>query len=510
MSDRIAGMQAMLDVVPGSVGYLTPIFDASGEPVDWLMAAVSPNAVDLTGRRAPDLIGRRVRAVYLGIQDTPILDEYRRTWITGVAATLGPFPGLRRGTGELPPGTSLLRFCRVAGGLMVSWARLDLDARAAQRLADTERMGRLGYGVWYLDGLVPGEWSENMYRIFQRSPEEGPLDYDGFLAIVDEQDRQQFDERMSALLAHGGRLEAELRVHLPDGLHHLRAVAEVVRDGTGAPTEVFGLIQDNTSLWMSTRRLVSTQRELEEQQLRLAEELSFAGRLQEIILPVPEESMPLPGLRVAVRYLPAELAGRVGGDWYHTQRLRDGSVLLAVGDVAGHGLPAAAVMAQLRHALSALTVATGDPARLLTMLNTVVCEQVSPQTLATAVVARYDPVTRRLAWAQAGHPPCLLFREGVAHRLTRPSGVILGAVPDATYRTATTQLAPGDLLLMYTDGLVEGPVETVEQGIDRLAAAVATIFPEHRDGDLVTAVVDGVPRANPHDDTCILAARAVG
>jgi serine phosphatase RsbU (regulator of sigma subunit) len=149
------------------------------------------------------------------------------------------------------------------------------------------------------------------------------------------------------------------------------------------------------------------------------------------------------------------------------------------------------------------------------MLNTVVCEQVSPQTLATAVVARYNPVTRRLAWAQAGHPPCLVFRAclvfrgGAARRLARPSGVILGAMPDASYRTATTELAPGDLLLMYTDGLVEGPVATVEQGIDRVAAAVATIIPEHGDGDLASVVVDGVPRANPHDDTCILAARAV-
>ncbi|GIJ48727.1 hypothetical protein Val02_56130 [Virgisporangium aliadipatigenens] len=501
-------MQAVLDVVPGSVGYLTPILDPAGEPVDWLMAAVSPNAVDLSGRRAPDLIGRRVRAAYPGIHDTPILAGYRRTWFTGVAGTIGPFPGIRPHTGDTPPGVSMLRFGRVEGGLMVSWTRIDLDARAAQRLADTERMGKLGYGVWRVDGRMPDEWSENLYRIFQRHPDEGPLDYDGFLALVHEDDRHMFDERMGALLTHGDRLDVEVRMVLPDGDHHLRVVAEVARDGSGAPSEVFGLLQDNTSLWMSNRRLVSTQRELLEQQRLRAEELTLAGRLQEVILPVLPEPMPLPGLRVAVRYLPAERVGRVGGDWYHTMPLRDGSVLLAVGDVAGHGLPAAAVMAQLRHALSALAVSTGDPAKLLTMLNTVLCEQVSPPTLATAVVARYNPVTRRLAWAQAGHPPCLLFRDGFGHRLARPAGVVLGAIPDATYHTATTGLLPGDLLLMYTDGLVEGPVETVEEGIDRLSAAVVEMLPGHPDDDLAAAVVDGVPRANPHDDTCILAARA--
>jgi serine phosphatase RsbU (regulator of sigma subunit) len=506
-------MRAVLDVVPGSVAFMTPTLDAAGVPVDWTFVVVSPGAVDSAGRRATDLTGQRLSSLYPGLEESPVFGAYRRAWVSGEAGSLGPFPTIGAGATGAPMGRTLLRFNRVADGMVVSWVRIDLDARGTQRLADTERMGKLGYAVWHVDGRMPNEWSENLYRIFCRTPAQGPLDYDEFLTHLHDDDRSEFDERVGAMLAHGDRMDIEVRALLPDGERHLRVVAEVARDSAGLPFEVYCLVQDDTTARLNVRRLVSTQRELEEQQRRLAEELRFAGRLQEIILPVPDGPLTLPGLHVAVRYLPAERAGRVGGDWYHALPLRDGSVLLAVGDVAGHGLPAAAVMAQLRHALSGLVAATGDPARLLALLNTILYEQVSPQTLATAVVARYDPATRVLTWAQAGHPPCLLVRDGTARRLARPDGLILGAVADVEYRTATTRLRPDDLLLMYTDGLVEGPVATVEEGVDRLAATVAAMTRAHtegvHDGDLAAAVVHGVPRANPHDDTCVLAARAL-
>ena len=110
-------------------------------------------------------------------------------------------------------------------------------------------------------------------------------------------------------------------------------------------------------------------------------------------------------MRVGIRYLPAEQASRVGGDWYHAAPTEDGGVLLAIGDVAGHGLPAAAVMAQLRHALAALTItATTEPAELLTHLNRLLLSGGNTASTATALVAHYDPATSTLRWAQAGHP----------------------------------------------------------------------------------------------------------
>ena len=141
------------------------------------------------------------------------------------------------------------------------------------------------------------------------------------------------------------------------------------------------------------RRLAEAERQLAEQRRTLAAEHALAARLQQIILPIPDGPLDLPGLRVALRYLPAVQEHFVGGDWYHAAELRDGSVLLAVGDVAGHGTPAATAMAQLRHALRALAVTTTDPGVLLGLLNrlTYDLDLEQPELCGTAVIARYRP-----------------------------------------------------------------------------------------------------------------------
>src|ERR687890_1144476 len=152
-----------------------------------------------------------------------------------------------------------------------------------------------------------------------------------------------------------------------------RAYAEVV-NGLRAVAQVAGGAAGWVDRSASTeRRLAEAERQLAEQRRTLAAEHALAARLQQIILPIPDGPLDLPGLRVALRYLPAVQEHFVGGDWYHAGELRDGSVLLAVGDVAWHGTPAATAMAQLRHALRALAVTTTDPAELLGHLNRLGC-----------------------------------------------------------------------------------------------------------------------------------------
>jgi serine phosphatase RsbU (regulator of sigma subunit) len=269
-----------------------------------------------------------------------------------------------------------------------------------------------------------------------------------------------------------------------------------------------GLFVSWTRQDAGAQRLAEVERQLVEQRRTIAAEHDKAARLQEIILPIPDGPIVLPGLKVALRYLPAGQECFVGGDWYHAGELRDGSVLLAVGDVAGHGTPAATTMAQLRHALRALAVTTNDPGELLTHLNRLTCdlEQETPEMAATAVVARYDPSTRRLTWAQAGHPPPLLCRAGRTAPLARPAGPVLGVVDDAVYNCATVDLSAGDVLLLYTDGLVEhrrrGPDDGLDAVIGVLDEAVAA-SPSQPLGVLL----ERLRRTNPDDDTCILAAR---
>ena len=256
------------------------------------------------------------------------------------------------------------------------------------------------------------------------------------------------------------------------------------------------------------RRLAEVERQLAEQRRSLDAEHALAARLQQIILPIPAEPIELPGLKVALRYLPAGQENLVGGDWYHAAELRDGTVLLAVGDVAGHGTQAATTMAQLRHALRALAVTTSDPGLLLGLLNRLTCEleRESPELAATAVIARYDPVRQELVWAQAGHPPPLLSRGGRTVPLGRPPGAMLGVIDDATYPTARIDFRLGDLLLLYTDGLVEHRRRGLDDGLASVIAALDEanrISPEQQ----LTQLLGRLRRANPDDDTCILAAR---
>jgi serine phosphatase RsbU (regulator of sigma subunit) len=207
---------------------------------------------------------------------------------------------------------------------------------------------------------------------------------------------------------------------------------------------------------------------------------------------------------VAVRYLPAERASRVGGDWYHAATMSDGAVLLAIGDVAGHGLHAATTMAQLRHALAALTVTTTDPAVLLSQLNRLLCASTAAPSTATAVVARYEPDTRRLVWAQAGHPPPLHVRAGETTELPRPRGPLLGAAVTACYETAEMTMQRGDLLLLYTDGLVEHRDRSLREG---LAPVIATLNRISAARQPLATLLAELRRANPDDDTCVVAAR---
>ncbi|MFI5934289.1 SpoIIE family protein phosphatase [Actinoplanes sp. NPDC051494] len=379
-----------------------------------------------------------------------------------------------------------------------------------ERIAGTERLGNLGWGEW---DLVSGEvrWSEQMYRIYERDPALGPLTLRESAAL---EVSAELPLRAAAVDAFqlGDRIDVTTRVRIGGRGKYLRTVADAVRDATGTPVRITGIVQDVTARELGAQRLAEAERQLAEQRRSLAAEHELAARLQQIILPVPAEPLDLPGLKVAVRYLPASQEDLVGGDWYHAATLGDGSVLLAVGDVAGHGTQAATTMAQLRYSLRALAVTTGDPAALLGHLNQLICdlagESLTAETTATAIVARFDPSRRRLTWAQAGHPPPLLSRDGRTAPLPRPSGPMLGVVDHARYGTAVLDLAVGDLLLCYTDGLVEhrrgGPddgLASVIRAVDESVAAAP--------GRPLTELLSRLRQANPADDTCVLAARPI-
>jgi len=234
----------------------------------------------------------------------------------------------------------------------------------------------------------------------------------------------------------------------------------------------------------------------------LAQERHVTLELQRAILPLHDAPFDLPGLNVVVRYLPASTDSRVGGDWYITAEMPGGHVLIAIGDVGGHGLTAAAGMARMRGALAGLAITGSPPERLVSWLNDLV-HHVGEEHTVSVVAGYYEPSTRVLTWAQAGHPPPVLVRGHEARALDPPAGILLGA-GRAGYEAATLTLDPDDLLLLYSDGLIERRDRSLEDGLAILTSAVAgTSEP----GELVKAALAALGSTDPEDDTCLVALR---
>ena len=232
----------------------------------------------------------------------------------------------------------------------------------------------------------------------------------------------------------------------------------------------------------------------------LAEERRVTLELQRAILPLHTEPFDLPGLRAVVRYLPASRDSRVGGDWYITAEMPGGHVLVAIGDVGGHGLAAAAGMARLRGALAGLAITGSPPERLVGWLNDLV-HHVDAEHTASVVAGYFDPCTRVLTWAQAGHPPPVLVRGETARALDPPAGILLGA-GRASYEAASVSLEPGDLLLLYSDGLIERRDRSLEQGLATLTAAAAGAAGPQQ---IIKAALGALGSTDPEDDTCLVA-----
>lgn len=500
-------VQQVLDEVGGRYLAVEPERNDTGQVAEFRIVAASPSVQDLSGRRGTDLVGRCAGELYPSVRDGPVWESWHATLTDGIPREVGPFPYVPRTDGGPVPIVLTARVRPIGTGLLSSWVRHDEDTRLAERIAQTERLGNLGWVEWDMvaDTTV---WSDELYRIYERDPLDGPLPRSESEAMAlreDEPIRRQAREAFG----RGETVDAVIRIRIGERVKHVRTVLDADRDTQGRPLRVYGIVQDVTARETSRAKLAEVERQLHEHQQNLAAEHRLAAQLQQIVLPIPASPFDLPGLRVAVRYLPAEQASRVGGDWFHATAARDGAVMLAVGDVAGHGIHAATTMAQLRHALAALAVTTTtEPAELLTHLNQLLYEADADGDVgtATAVIARYEPGPGVLTWAQAGHPAPLRSRVGTTTELARPYGPLLGAIRHPDYGTATTRIEPGDLLVFYTDGLIEHRDRTLAEGLAPVIATLNRITTEPRHQPLSDLLAQ-LRRANPDDDTCLLAAR---
>lgn len=234
---------------------------------------------------------------------------------------------------------------------------------------------------------------------------------------------------------------------------------------------------------------------------RLAAEHRLVAMLQRSVLP---ESLPaVPGLSITAQYRPAERGTEVGGDWYDVFAVGDGNVVVIIGDVAGHGVEAAALMGRVRNAARAFAVEDPRPAELLRRLDHLLCT-LDEDAFVTALAAVVNVHDATLEWARAGHPPALLCRDRRTEFLEEVGGTPLGSMA-RPYEPARRHIGHGALLVLFTDGLVERRSRPIDEGLAWLASRVS--HGDRRDieelcEDLLAERFAGAPS---EDDICIVA-----
>jgi anti-sigma regulatory factor (Ser/Thr protein kinase)/putative methionine-R-sulfoxide reductase with GAF domain len=218
---------------------------------------------------------------------------------------------------------------------------------------------------------------------------------------------------------------------------------------------------------------------------------------------LPDRLPDIVGIEAAARYLPAR--DEVGGDWYDVIDLPGGTVGVAIGDVAGHGLRAASLMGQLRTGLRAYALDGHAPGETLKRLDRLL-QTVSGLGMATSAYAVVDPATGDLRYASAGHLPPIIVRRGrEAEVLAASTAPPLGSLPFAAYHEVQERLEPGDTLLLYTDGLIERRGEPLTDGLERLRAVAAGSGSAEQ---LCQRVIDElVPPDGGDDDIAVVALR---
>ncbi|MEU5424692.1 SpoIIE family protein phosphatase [Streptomyces olivoreticuli] len=379
-------------------------------------------------------------------------------------------------------------------------------------------LGRAGSAEWNLltDDVA---WSDDLFELFGRRPEDGAPTLDELPSWVLEEDTRLLTAMVTDCLVDGKPIDGEFRIVRGDGsLRTVHMMGEPVLDADGATASMWAVLRDVSELRRSRQAVHETRDSLRHHQHAARTEHRLAVELQEAVLPPWRGSLRFPGstvpeaeaapgtLDLAAHYLPSASSALVGGDWFDALQLPDGRTLLSVGGLTGHGVAATSSMAMLLGALRGMAITGAEPGPLMGWLNHLLDASAQPA-LGSAVCCRYDPTTMTLGWSQAGHPAPLLFRDGSGIALRPPEGMLLGAVPDASYAQAEEQLEPGDVLVLHTDGLSPRSTEPTDSIAERLLGFAPRFAVARSAQECVRAVLEEFGGKEREDDACVLIAR---
>ncbi|MFD5918438.1 SpoIIE family protein phosphatase [Kitasatospora sp. NPDC058201] len=445
-----------------------PDLDAAGRTTDYLIKHLNPSFEDFAGRPRSAILGARLLEAYpLAAEPGGLFEKIEYVLATGESFR-SPGMNLSALVDGVPLTTrASVSITRCGAGAVVIWRTEDGAARVASLLQHAQRLGRIG---GFEENLHTGEiaWNETLFDLHGLPPHADPIPLDHLAAHAHPDDEHTIGRFLRTLLHHRRPASTAFRLQRADGIaRHIRVVAEPVLDADSRITTVRGAYQDVSAQHWTEVALAATRDQLAHTEQQAAERNRLALQLQHAIMPPSRGPLELHDLRVGVRYRPAEKDHLVGGDWYDALDLPTGQVLLCVGDVAGHGIEAATGMVALRNALRGLAATGAGPGQLLGWLNTVT-HHLTDNVTATTVCALYDPRTRTLRWARAGHLAPILLRDGRATELPTVSGILLGAIDQADYEEGEIRLRAGDTLMMYTDGLIERRDRSLEESLDDL------------------------------------------
>ncbi|MGE4164299.1 MAG: SpoIIE family protein phosphatase [Vicinamibacterales bacterium] len=472
--DRLAESESRLRTVFSSIddGYCLCeiVLDDAGNAVDYRFLETNPLFEQMTG-----LAGATGRTAL------ELVPQLERVWLeTYAAVALGGRP-LRFEEGS----EAMRRWFQVFAVPVQPYGRFAIvfrdhteAHRAERRLRTSEALFRtladdIPVLVWLQGPDGEQQWVNQSFCTFF-GVDRDTMRNDRWQVLVHPDDIAAYAAAYHRAVRQGASFHAEVRVRRGDGRWRwLESWAHPRHDPDGRFVGHVGASAD-----------VTERKELELHQARAVErERGISLQLQRALL--PDAVVDHPDVELAVRYVAAEDLLEVGGDWYDTFRWADHHVGVAVGDVVGHGVEAAAAMGRLRAACSALAPVIGpDPAALITALDGFAAgpDGVSYLTMCVAVL---DTTTGVLRYASAGHPPMLLIEPDGSHRwLDGGRSVPVAGLRPGTRPEAQVRLRPGSTVVLYSDGLIERRRERLDDGLDRITDTA---------GDLAVVPVEEIP-----------------
>jgi PAS domain S-box-containing protein len=387
--------------------------------------------------------------------------------------------------------------------LMLEASQLRATVGLVSDLQEAERIARLGSWRWEASSNTVNLSAEMARMLGTEGTMNGVEFLDALQRAAHPDDASELRSAATeALRSHRRRYMMECRLIVKGDVRQMVHRGEILLDDDNQLVAVRGTFQDVTEQRAAEAALLAARE-------RLVRERRAVEVLQETLIRPGFPS--LDAFDIAARYLPAEDdTGEIGGDWYDAFLLPDGRVMLAVGDVSGHGLSSARLMAKLRHATRAYACIGEDLGDLLARLDGFLTQFRDDIQIATLLLGRLEPDTGKLEFVSAGHPPPLQVGGHESAFLDVRPGPPLGAPSEPESFTSTrTTLEPGDALLFYTDGLVERRNEPLDASLDRLRRLLGVETIESADELCDAALRVCLADLRREDDVCVLSLRRV-